>query len=136
MKTYVLDASVIISFLLEKNPRLEKKVIKILKEVKRGKARLYSSPLLPLEVGNGLRYSLADEQLAAEALEKFLDLPINFFSFTSPHYSKILKLSYLLKTSFYDTSYHFLAQLLKGVFLTCDQEYFKKAKSLGKIELL
>jgi len=136
MKIYVLDASVIINFLLEKNALLEKKFVKILKQVKSGKTKLYSSYLLSLEVGNGLRYSLKDKTLASEAFQKFLDLPINFFIFTPAHYSKILKLSYLFNTSFYDISYHFLAKLLNGVFLTCDNKYFKKAKSFKNIELL
>jgi len=43
-------------------------------------------------------------------------------------------MAYFLKTSFYDTSYHFLAKLLKRDFITCDTEYFKKAEKLGNIE--
>jgi len=43
-------------------------------------------------------------------------------------------MAYFLKASFYDTSYHFLAKLLKGDFITCDTEYFKKAKKLGNIK--
>lgn len=135
MKIYVLDASVVLTFLLSKSRLAEKEFIKILKQARVGKAKLYSSYLLPLEVGNGLRYSLSDEVLADEVFQKFLNLPIEFFVFSSPHYSKILQLSYFFQTSFYDTSYHFLAKLLKGDFVTCDVEYFKKAKKLGNIKL-
>jgi len=69
-------------------------------------------------------------------LEKFLKLPIEFFGFSEVHYIKILNLSYQFGTSFYDTSYHFLAKLLKGVFLTADKDYFKKARGFGCIKLL
>jgi len=136
MKSYVLDASVVLTFLLGKSPTVKKKFIPVLQEVKNNKAKIYSSYLLPLEIGNGLRYSLADNAMADEVLQKFLNLPIKYFVFSPAHYSRILQLSYLLETSFYDTSYHFLAKLLKGVFLTCDTEYFKKAKKFGNIKLL
>jgi len=136
MKVYVLDASVVLTFLLGKNSSVEKNFIKFLNQAKTGRVKLFSSYLLPLEVGNGLRYSLEDEKLAIEVLEKFLKLPIEFFGFSEVHYIKILNLSYQFGTSFYDTSYHFLAKLLKGVFLTADKDYFKKARGFGCIKLL
>lgn len=136
MKVYVLDASVVLTFLLGKNTFLVKNFTKILKQTKSGQIKFYSSYLLPLEVGNGLRYSLEDNKLASEILEKFLKLPLEFFVFSATHYTKILNLSYQLETSFYDTSYHFLAMLLKGIFLTADKEYFEKGKKLGNIKLL
>ena len=79
---------------------IEKKFVVILKQVKDKKAKLFSSYLLPLEVGNGLRYSLADEKLANEVLEKFLDLPVEFFILKPVHYLEILQMAYFLKTSF------------------------------------
>jgi len=136
MKGYVLDASVVLTFLLGKDSSFKDNFIKILNQVKKGRLKLYSSYLLPLEVGNGLRYSLEDEKLAAEVLEKFLKLPIEFFVFSQAHYTKILNLSYQFGTSFYDTSYHFLAKLLKSVFLTVDKDYSNKAKELGSLKLL
>lgn len=136
MKTYVLDASAILTFLMGKNPSVEKKFTRILRQVKSGRAGLHSSHLLPLEVGNGLRYSLSDKALADEVFQKFSNLPIKFSVFSSPQLLRILRLSYLFGTSFYDTSYHFLAKLLKGTFLTSDAQYFRKAKEFGNIELL
>lgn len=136
MKNYILDASVILTFLLGKNPSVGRKFIRIFKQVESGKAKLYSSHLLPLEVGNGLRFSLSEKKLADEALGKFSNLPIELSVFSSPQLLKILELSYLFKTSFYDASYHFLAKLLTGTFLTCDSRYFRKAKEFGHIELL
>jgi len=135
MKIYVLDASVILTFLLEKSSSTKKNFIKFLNQAKSGKIKLTSSYLLPLELGNGLRFSLRDEDLAKKVLENFLKLPIGYFVFSEIHYEKILALSYQLGTSFYDTSYHFLAKLLKGVFLTADKEYFEKAKNIGDIKL-
>lgn len=136
MNYYVLDASVVLTFLSEKRPLVAREFGKVLKEAKHGKARLYSTHLLPLEVGNGLRFSLTDEELACETFKKLFNLPINLRGFSLSQLIKILKLSFQFKTSFYDTSYHFLAKLLKGIFLTSDSQYFKKAKELGNIELL
>jgi len=56
MKVYVLDASVVLTFLLGKNSSVEKNFIKFLNQAKTGRVKLFSSYLLPLEVGNGLRY--------------------------------------------------------------------------------
>ena len=136
MRVYILDASVVLNFLLGQSTAIEKKFVVILNQVKDKKAKLFSSYLLPLEVGIGLRYSLADEKLANEVLEKFLDLPVEFFILKPVHYLEILQMAYFLKTSFYDTSYHFLAKLLKGDFITCDANYFKKAEKFGNIKLL
>lgn len=136
MKRYILDASVVLNFLLGEDHRLGRKFTKILKETKNKKAKLTSTYLLPLEVGNGLRYLLRNESVANEALQSFLDLPIEFFPLQPTHYLKILGQAYLFKTSFYDTSYHFLAKLLKATFITCDTGYFKKAKRWGDIKLL
>ncbi len=136
MIAYVLDASVVLNFLLGQNAATERNFMTILKEVENKKAKLFSTHLLPLEIGNGLRYSLGDEKLADEVLQKFLDLPIEFFVLKPAHFLKILQMAYFLKASFYDTSYHFLAKLLKGDFVTSDDNYFKKAKKLGNIKLL
>jgi len=136
MKKYVLDASVILNFLLGEKVTVSKKVVVLLRKAKLKKIKLCSSYLLPLEVGNGLRYSLIDEKLANEVLEKFLNLPIEFYNFSAIHHARILRLSYGSKTSFYDASYHFLAMFLKGTFFTADAKYFRKAEQLGNIELV
>ena len=136
MKKYVLDASVILNFLLSEKVTVSREIAVLLRKAKSKKVTLCSSYLLPLEVGNGLRYGLADEKLADEVLEKFLNLPIEFYNFSAVHHARILRLSYGSKTSFYDASYHFLAMFLKGTFLTADAKYFRKAKQLENIELV
>ena len=136
MNDYILDASLVLTFLSEKKPSVAKEFEKILEEAKDGKARLCSTHLLPLEIGNGLRFSLKDEELAYESFKKVFNLPIDLVALSSSQLTKTLKLSFRFKTSFYDTSYHFLARVLKGTFLTCDAKYFKKAKEFGNIKLL
>lgn len=48
----------------------------------------------------------------------------------------VLELAYDLGTTVYDASYHYLARFLDAVFLTCDKEYYEKAKNIGNIELI
>lgn len=136
MDTYVLDASVVVSLLLGKDNRAATAVKNILEEAEKGQTKAYSLPLLVFEVGNSLRYALVDSLLADEPFQQFLDLPISYFELEEGHNLQILKESYSLKTSFYDTAYHFLALLLGGIFLTANGEYFKKSKHLGHIKLL
>lgn len=136
MKSYVLDASVIVGFLLESKDANLGVVTRVLRQSKSGKAKVYSSPLLAFEVGNALRYCLRSSELAKVALAVFSKLPIEFFSFTDQHQTEILESSYRTGTTFYDSSYHFLARLLNATFLTADSQYFKKAEGLGNIKLL
>ena len=136
MKIYVLDASVILSYLLTEKDTVVKEFEKLLKEVKKGKARFVSSKLLPLEVGNGARYTLSNSALAGEVLESFLKLPLEYLDFTKGQLKRAIQLSYAIQASIYDASYHILAIDLEGIFLTCDKKYFQKAKKFGFIRLL
>ena len=136
MNCFVLDASFILSAILEYRLDASKKIKDIYKQADHGKTEIYSIPLLPLEVANGLRFQLRDEKKALLFLEKFSGLSIRYLSSTPNQVSEILTLSYKLQTTVYDTSYHFLAIVLDGIFLTCDREYFHKAKKLGFIELV
>jgi len=136
MEKYVLDASVTLVSLLGKNEKIAKKIKTLFEKVEKKEVEIYSSSLLPFEVGNGLRFTLFQEDLALEVFKKFLNLPINYFQFDKIHYEKILSFSFVLQTTFYDTSYHFLAKIFGGKFITLDKEYYKKAKNLGNIFLL
>lgn len=136
MKIFVLDASVTVNYLLTLDSHVIAKVSAILEEARQGKASLHSSYLLPFEAGNALRYSSLAPDQARAALGKLSALPLNYFIFNAPQINEILEKSFLIKTTFYDTSYHFLALLLDGAFLTADRAYFKKAKHLGHIELV
>ena len=136
MKAVVLDASVILRFLLDENLKQKRKITRLLRQAKRKKIKIYSSPILPLEVGNGLRYSLKSVERAKMIYQKFLALPIEHQSFSPSHYFKIFSLAESIKTTVYDASYHFLAFLIDGVFWTADLEYYKRAKHLGKIVLI
>lgn len=136
MIDYILDASFVLGSILEDNPVAFKKIKSINRQVEDVKAEIYSLPLLPLEVANGLRFRLKDNKKALLFLDKFSGLPIKYFPLSFNQISEILILSYTHQTTVYDTSYHFLALLLDGIFLTCDEDYYRKAKELNHIELV
>lgn len=136
MSKIVIDASVILGYLLQKNGKIVERTETLLKKFKKGEVEIHAPQLLFTEVANGLRFSLKDENSAASQFEKYAKLKINYPSFSEVQMKEIIKLSYKLRTTVYDTSYHFLAIMLNGTFLTCDKEYFVKAKHLGKIELV
>jgi predicted nucleic acid-binding protein len=136
MKKYILDASVFLKAILNEEEKEYKLIEEIFSEVIRKKAIVYAPNFILLEFANGLRFSLNNESLSILLLEKFSQLPIEFFSFKANHIKEILKLAYRFQTTVYDTAYHFLAKLLDGVFFTSDKDYFKKAKNLGSIVLV
>jgi len=68
--------------------------------------------------------------------EKFLDLGLEIYTPDSNGVEQIILMAFEIDATVYDCSYHFVANELGGIFLTCDKEYFKKAKKLGSIELI
>ena len=135
MKKYVVDASIVLTALLSEDTKVASRFKLLLKNAKKKKIEIWSTSQLPVEVANGLRFSLTDVLQAREAFERFSLLPIQLFSITQIHTAEILKLSYQLQTTVYDTAYHYVAQLLEAIFLTCDEQYYKRAKELGGILL-
>ena len=136
MKTIVVDASIILRFLLENHPPIVEVVSTLLRDAKKKKVVLLSTTLLPLEVGNGLRFTLKDQPLADEMFEKFQKLPIEIIALTPIQIRKSFSLSYVCGTTVYDTSYHVLAIARTATYLTADEEYFRKAKQLKHIEYI
>jgi predicted nucleic acid-binding protein len=136
MKTYIIDASFILSSLFLSKEHITRKLKTILQEQEKREAEIYTTDYFLLEVANGLRFSLKDACLTLEVWDKISLLPLKYFSFNKTHIKEILTHSYDFKTTVYDTSYHYLAKLLSGTFLTCDKNYYQNAKSWDNIELV
>jgi predicted nucleic acid-binding protein len=136
MINYIIDASVILKVILKENVSVSNKYNKLVEMVKNKKAEFYSVKFLKTEVANGIRFGERDKELGLKIYDIFLGLPIKYITLSKQQYKNCLKLSYGLDTTVYDTSYHVLAKVYNGTFLTCDQEYYKKAKILGDIEFL
>lgn len=136
MTKYVVDASVILKTILQEDATVSDKFNVILQEVKSKKAELYSIKFLKTEVANGIRFGERDKDLGFKYYDIFLSLPIKCVTLSKSQHKGCLPLSYELGTTVYDTSYHVLAKAQNAIFLTCDEDYYKKAKDLGGIELI
>ena len=136
MKKYILDASFILTSFASKAPEVRSRLKSILLDVKENKAQIYAPELIHFELGNGIRFSYQDSVDRQLVFESCIQLPMQLFHFENHHLQQILEQCAQTQTTYYDSSYHYLAILLNGVFLTCDQVYFKKAKNLGYIELV
>ncbi|MBI5356639.1 type II toxin-antitoxin system VapC family toxin [Candidatus Collierbacteria bacterium] len=132
MKTYIIDASVLISSLMGERPEIRKRFEKLFADKK---ARIMSIPLVKLEFANGLRFLGCIQEQATLAFEKMSGLPIAIFDIKSSHVLEAMKQAFATKTTVYDCAYHYAAILLDGIFITCDKEYYKKAKDLKHILL-
>lgn len=135
MKTYVLDASIVLNYLFSESNQVKTLIEKIIKQAADKKISLLSTPLLSIEVANGLRFKLSDSTLAKQVISSFLSLPITLRKLTNTELLQSTESSYLYNTTIYDSTYHILAISHNATFLTCDQKYYNHAKKLGHIEL-
>lgn len=136
MTRFVVDASVITTYLLNKNRRLALVTKALIQQAAKKQIILESPPFFLIETVNALRYSLDDPNSSLAAWNKILALPIKIRPLTPAHYQQIIPISYQDHTTAYDTAYHVLAISRNATFLTCDQDYYKKAHHLGSIKLL
>ncbi len=136
--SYVVDASVILQALLSERTKAKQWLATVLAKKEQGTsgAALISSCLLPLEVANGLRYTLGNTQKAQQVMTSFNRLPIKVVDLSPDLIVESVAEAKRLQTTVYDTSYHLLALQRGLVFATADEKYFRKAKGLGQIKLV
>lgn len=133
MKTIIIsDASVLLTALFGTNDRIATRLDGLLHDKTREVRML---PFTAVEFANGVRFTTRDRDIAKHAINKFtvLDLPV--VTIAPTEIIVITELSYRLDTTVYDTSYHYVALMHEGMFITCDKGYHKKASQLGHIEL-
>ena len=136
MQLYVLDASALLTSVLNPKSAASKLIPDLLNQASKGKCEVYTTPLFIYEFSNGLRFSLSDSSLSAEVYEKFLHLPIKVFQLPDNRFNEVLNLSYQYKTTVYDTSYYMAAILLNATLLTCDKKFFDQVGDKDTIKLL
>lgn len=135
MKLFVLDASVVLYHYLHETNTVTKRLVNIFELVEKGKAEIVSLSLIYQEVANGVLYSQQELEVQEGVLQSFLSLPLAIEQLEVSDFMQVFELARRQKTTAYDTSYHYLAYKLGGVFLTCDRKYYK-TQTLGQIECL
>lgn len=136
MKKIVLDASVVLAFLLEEDKVVEKRIVKLFDEVKEEKLVVLSSHLLPLEVGNVIKHKIKDQKEAEDLYEQFLTLKIQYEELSPTVLKYSLRHAYDTNTTVYDSSYLQLSMIRKAILWTKDEKFYKNQRNTSEIELL
>lgn len=128
----IIDASVLLTALFGSNVRVSKQLNQLLSDDTHD---IYILPYTIIEFANGVRFSTRDMTTATKMIKRFTALALPVIELASADIHAIIDLSYRLDTTVYDTAYHYMAIMHDGTFITCDKGYFKKASTLGHIEL-
>ncbi len=122
MKTYVIDASFVLSFLLPDEEKQEK-VDSLFETYAEGNCSFISIPLLPFEVLNGLTSAIKrrriDRPLAERAVRNFFDLQI---ALQDVPWETVWDKAQAHGLSIYDAGYVALATSENAELLTLDEE--------------
>jgi predicted nucleic acid-binding protein len=126
VKLVVPDASVLLKWVLpeEREPHAAQ-AIAIREAFIAGRIRLLVPPLWFYEVGNVLVMNYSDS--AAERLAALAAFHVPEARPTAAWRERIIKLAAERGVTFYDASYHALAEILDGIFVTADDKYLRKA---------
>lgn len=136
MKGLVIDASVILTYSLESNKSVEKKLKPIISQIENKKIKLFEPHFFYLETVNAVRYSVKEKPRAKNIIRQVFAIPATIVNLKPNDYEQILKLAYENKTTAYDTIYHYVAISRNLTLLTCDKQYWQAAKQLDHIEFL
>lgn len=135
MEILVPDASVILKWAIGLESELDReKAIHILDAWVGNNIEIVLPELWVFEVGNVLGRMVPDSAL--EKMETLLEFRFKTKELDKETCKSIFKLMKDLSVSFYDASYHALAQRMGGVFITADDKYYQKARAKGNIEFL
>ena len=126
MKLVVPDASVLLKWVLpeEREPHAAR-AIAIRDAFIAGRIRLLVPPLWFYEVGNVLVTHYPDS--VAERLAALAAFRLPEARPTAAWREQIIKLAAAHEVTFYDASYHALAMVHDGIFVTADEKYLRKA---------
>ncbi len=132
----VPDASVILKWVLEREDEADQPQAKRLQEAllaERVEIRLPT--LWRYEVGNVL--GLKKPAMAVELMNALLAYEFEEVSLKTEYALAILEhMSDVKGVTFYDSAYHVLAMRTRGLYLTADTAYLKRAKRKGHVALL
>jgi predicted nucleic acid-binding protein len=130
LKTFLLDASVAIRFLLKEDLSLEAELM--LESFIKGEIELVAPDLLISEVGNSLRTAvernIIKKEEAEEAYSVFLKLGLGRIILSRSDLSSILLLSIKKRISFYDCIYIYASGFVGASLISADEQMINAAK--------
>lgn len=132
----VPDASVILKWVLEKaNEPGYTQALKLQDALLAEDIEIRMPTLWRYEVGNVL--GMKKPKMAAELMSALLAYEFDEVPLRSEYALDVLAhMEEVQGVTFYDSAYHVLAVRTKGLYLTADEKYLKRAKRKGHVELL
>lgn len=132
MKLVVPDASVLLKWVLpEEDEPWVGEALRVRDDFEAGRADLLVPSLWYYEAGNVLALHYAES--AWDRLAALVGLRLSVAEPSETWRAKTLDLTKTHGVTFYDASYHALAMVHNGVFVTCDEKYLRKASVAGYI---
>jgi predicted nucleic acid-binding protein len=132
MKLVVPDASVLLKWVLpEEGEPWVGEALRLRDDFETGRADFLVPSLWYYEAGNVLALHYAES--AADRLAVLVGLRLSVAEPNEMWCVKTLDLAKTHGVTFYDASYHALAILHNGVFVTSDEKYLRKASAAGYI---
>ena len=138
-RTVVLDASVLLKFILDEREDAEQ-IVLLKRQIDNEELDVHVPSICFLEVANTIA-RLFDASLSSDAI---FDLYMNLRSYfpeehilaDSSAYQTLHLLKGTSKISFYDAVYHALALQLDATYITADKKYYDLMRRKGHIRLL
>jgi len=132
----VPDASVILKWVLEKASEADQVQAREFQEaILTDQVEIRLPTLWRFEVGNVL--GLKQPKLAKELLNVLLSFEFEEVPLGNDYAQDVLEhMREVSGVTFYDAAYHVLALRMRGLYLTADNAYVKKAKWKGSVSLL
>lgn len=135
MKNYIVDASIILKWVLEKEKEPDHdKAAGLLHDWLRGAVRIGAPSLWIYEVANILGRALPDE--AVQKMKLLLDLQMNVVECSQHMTQQCFTWMKEHQVSFYDAAYLAAAYATDAVLLTSDEKFREKMKNDDRICLL
>ncbi len=127
MQEYVVDASVLMKFVLVANESDLEQTKELKKNaLSRFDIRLLVPPLWKYEVGNTILSKVPGRKEQEEALSLFLNFPFYSYDFSELDHLEILRIARDCTCTYYDTSYYYLAKVRSCLLVTADEKFIKK----------
>lgn len=135
MKKYVVDASVILKWVLEEDQAVDKgKAMELLSTWAEDRNRIYAPLIWQYEVGNFLGRELPLE--ADQKMALLLDLHIGEVPFEDKVYRRCFSWMKDRQMTFYEAVYLSAAFEIQGVLVTADEQLIKKTGHTDRLCLL
>ena len=131
----VLDASIIIKWFTKEEKR--DSALKIREDYINKQIEIIIPDLILYEISNALRFNPNfTKEDVSEAIYSIYNMDMTIITPTQEIIDEALHISYLYKTSIYDSIYIALAKIIDSDFITADKKLYEKTKEISNVNLL